>query len=218
MEHYKHIAGIALLAAATAASIGCTKCKTETECCDAKTDACCAPAPAAEAAVAIAMEEGVPGGVVAATLTVQATVAEIDHEARTAALKLSDGTLLSIHVGPEAINFGQVQKGDTVSALVAKELVVAMAPVGTAAGGEAAAAAVLAPAGEMPGGVVAGSVRVIATVVAIDDAARTATLQFEDGTTRTVPVRPDIALSERKVGEKVLFQITEMVALSVEKQ
>lgn len=218
MVNYKRIAGIALLATATAATIGCTKCKTNAECCDAKTDACCASAPAAEAAVAIAMEEGVPGGVVAATLTVQATVAEIDHEARTATLQMSDGTLLPIKVGPEAINFGQVQKGDLVAALVAKELVVAMAPADTATSGEAAAAAVLAPEGEMPGGMAAGSVRIIATVVAIDDAARTATLQFEDGTIRTVPVRPDIALSERKVGEKVLFQITEMVALSVEKQ
>lgn len=53
---------------------------------------------------------------------------------------------------------------------------------------------------------------------AIDVEARTATLEFEDGRTKTVSVRPDIDLSLRKVGEKVAFEMTQMVALSVEKK
>ena len=46
---------------------------------------------------------------------------------------------------------------------------------------------------------------------------RTVTLAFEDGTTRTFPVRRDVDLGRRQVGEKVLFQIAEMVAISVGK-
>ena len=70
----------------------------------------------------------------------------------------------------------------------------------------------------MPGAIVAETIRMTATVTAIDVEARTATLEFEDGRTKTVSVRPDIDLSLRKVGEKVAFEMTQMVALSVEKK
>jgi hypothetical protein len=33
----------------------------------------------------------------------------------------------------------------------------------------------------------------------------------------TFPVRDDIDLSRRKVGEKMVFQVTEMIAISVKK-
>ena len=42
-------------------------------------------------------------------------------------------------------------------------------------------------------------------------------VRFNDGSVETFPVRDDIDLSQRKVGEKVVFMVTEMVALSVEK-
>jgi hypothetical protein len=65
--------------------------------------------------------------------------------------------------------------------------------------------------------VVAETVQVIGTITAIDTAKRTATLKFEDGTSRTFPVRGDVNLAKRKVGERVVFQITEMVAITVTK-
>ena len=40
---------------------------------------------------------------------------------------------------------------------------------------------------------------------------------LEDGTVETFTVRDDIDLSKHKVGEKVVFVVTEAVALSVEK-
>jgi len=42
-------------------------------------------------------------------------------------------------------------------------------------------------------------------------------VRFDDGSIETLPVRDDIDLSKRKVGEKVVFIVTQMVALSVEK-
>ena len=143
---------------------------------------------------------------------------EIDHEARTATLQTADGATTPIQVGPEAVNFPQVQKGDMVKAIVAEELLIAMIPAGMAASSAIEAGAAAAPEGAMPGGIVASSVRLVATVVAIDAEARTATLQFEDGSQKTVPVRADIDLTKHNPGEKVLFQITEMVAVSVEKK
>jgi hypothetical protein len=75
----------------------------------------------------------------------------------------------------------------------------------------------LAPKGAQPGGLVAETTQVTATIMAIDTIARTATLQFEDGSSQTLRVRDDIDLSKHDVGERVVFQVTEMVALSVEK-
>jgi Cu/Ag efflux protein CusF len=75
----------------------------------------------------------------------------------------------------------------------------------------------LAPKGASPAGLVAETTQSTATVTAIDPAKRTATLRFEDGTTKTFPVRSDVDLSKRKVGEKVVFRATEMLAIKVEK-
>ena len=120
-----------------------------------------------------------------------------------------------------------IQVGDTVNAKVIKELVIALMPQpAELPGGEAAASAVpdgaagiiaTAEKGAQPGGLVAETARITATIEAIDEVNRTATLSLEDGTTRTVPVRDDIDLSQRKVGEKVVFLMPEMLALSVEK-
>ena len=55
------------------------------------------------------------------------------------------------------------------------------------------------------------------TVKEIDLPNRTVTLEFEDGATRTFPVRSDVDLKPRKAGEKAAFRVTEMVAITVEK-
>ena len=75
----------------------------------------------------------------------------------------------------------------------------------------------LAPKGAKPGGIMAETTQVTAKVTALDVAHRKATLQFEDGTTRTVAVRPDVDLSKRKVGDQVVIRLTEALAISVKK-
>ena len=92
-----------------------------------------------------------------------------------------------------------------------------LAGPGDATDAAAAAVVALAPQGAKPGGVMAETTRVSATVSAIDAQQHTATLRFEDGTTRTFHVRRDVDLGKRQVGEKVIFHVTERVALRVEK-
>jgi hypothetical protein len=75
----------------------------------------------------------------------------------------------------------------------------------------------LAPKGARPGGLAAGTTTVTAKVTAIDQKKRTATLRFEDGSTKTFPVRSDVDLKQRKVGEQVTFRVTERIAINVEK-
>ena len=87
----------------------------------------------------------------------------------------------------------------------------------TSTAGTYTAGVALAPKGAQPGGIVAETVKITATVTEIDQSKRTATLRFDDGTIETFPVRDDIDLSKHEVGEKVVFVVTEAVALSVEK-
>jgi hypothetical protein len=56
-----------------------------------------------------------------------------------------------------------------------------------------------------------------AKVTAMDAEKHKATLQFEDGSTETVPVRPDVDLSRRKVGDKVVIHSTEALAIRIVK-
>ena len=174
--------------------------------------------PAAEVDVVVAVAEGVPGGVIVNTLAIQARVVGIDYEARELALLMPGGAVKVVEVGPEAINFPQIQKGDMVKVMVSEELVVRMGSSDAELKDGAEAVAVLAPAGEMPGGIVAETIRTTATVVEIDGELRSVILKFEDGSERMVFVRDDIDLTKHSIGEKVVFEITEMVAISVEKQ
>ena len=175
------------------------------------------PPPPATGEAGIAYQEGVPGGVIVNTVDVSARVTAIDKANRKVTLLDPDGEKFTIKVGPEAVNFDQIKVGDLVKATVTEELVIFMDDVGAPSGEGAAGVVALAPKGAQPGGLVAQTKQVIATVVAIDRAKRTATLRFEDGSIETFPVRDDIDLSQREVGERVVFRVTEMATISVEK-
>ena len=206
MKNYKSMAIVAVLATAGMAIHSAAQTNSP------------AVAPSGEATTTVLMVEGLPGGIITDTLTLDAEVVAINHETRTATLLLPGGEKMPMAVGPDAINFDLIQKGDRVKALVTRQLAIFLGDENAAADDGAGVAAVLAEKGEQPGGVVAGGIRATATVTAIDLEARTATLKFADGESKTVSVRPDVDLSKQKVGAKVVFEVTKMVALSVEKK
>jgi len=177
-----------------------------------------APPPAAEATRGMAYREGVPGGIIVDTVDVRATVTAIDLERRRVTLRSADGQERAVKVGPEAVNLDRVAVGDIVHVTWVEELVVRLGDEGSPAVDGAAAMAVLAPKGARPGGVAAETRRVTGTLTALDPTARTATLRFPDGSTRTFPVRADVDLRQRRVGERVVFQVTEMIAIDLEKR
>jgi Cu/Ag efflux protein CusF len=170
----------------------------------------------AEAGRAARIVEGAPGGTVVQTYELTATVAAIDKAAHKVTLLSAEGIKKTVKAGPEVINFDQIRIGDQLKITATEELVVQMAGPGEAAD-DAAAVVALAPKGAKPGAVAAETTRVTATVTAIDPEKRTATLRFEDGSTRTFPVRSDVDLSKRKVGDQVVFRLTETVAITVSK-
>ena len=66
-------------------------------------------------------------------------------------------------------------------------------------------------------GVVAETAEVTARVVSVDPMSRRVTLQFVDGSTKTVRVNPDINLANVAPGDAVTVRITEALAIAVEK-
>jgi hypothetical protein len=169
-----------------------------------------------QAAGAISYVTGVPGGTVVQTIKLTATVTAIDTASRKIALVSTDGIKKTVKAGPDVANFDQIRVGDTLKIQATGELVVQMAEPGDSADSESAGLVALAPLGAKPGALAAETIKVTATITAIDARNRTATLQFEDGSTRIYPVRSDVDLGKRKVGERVMFRVTEMIALSIE--
>ena len=176
---------------------------------------CSSNEPQGEGATMVAAQPGVPGGVMVNTYQVTATVKAVDADDRKVTLTGPDGKDMVVKCGPDVVNFPQIKVGDQVKATVTEQLVVAMASDAASLGNGAAAAVALSPAGGKPGGAVAQTVQVTATVVAIDLKHHRATLAFPDGSQKTVPVRPDIDLTQHKVGEQVVIQATESVAIAV---
>lgn len=177
----------------------------------------CSSTPKGETTTAAAYQEGVPGGVVVETTQMTATVTGIDPVSRKVTLVSPDGKKTTVKCGPEVINFDQIRMGDQLKVTVVEELVAYLAEAGTPPSDGGAAVVLLAPKGTRPGGVVAAVEQVTAKVTAIDLKKHKATLQFADGTRKTIAVRKDVDLTKRKVGEEVVIRSTEAIALSVEK-
>jgi hypothetical protein len=161
--------------------------------------------------------DGVPGGVAIRTVKMQAKVASIDYEKRSVSLEDDKGHRKTITVGPEAINFDQITAGDSVSIEFMEEQVVYLNGVEEHAEQGAAVVAAKTPEGEMPGGVVAEMVEIVATVTAVDLENHTATLTFSNGASEVHQVRPDVELLESHVGREVVIQRTVAMAIAVEK-
>jgi hypothetical protein len=189
-----------------AAVLVCASCSTTT------------PPPPAEGSSAAAYQEGVPGGARVDTFEITATVTAVDHAKRQATLLTSDRKKTQYKAGPDVINFDQVRVGDQVKATVTEELVVYVREKSEPRNNDGQAGLVaLAPKGAKPGAVMAATVEVTARVTSVDLRNHKATLEFPDGSTKTVAVRPDVKLSAADVGREVVIQVTQAVAIRVEK-
>ncbi|MBI5553013.1 MAG: hypothetical protein HY911_15990 [Desulfobacterales bacterium] len=173
--------------------------------------------PAPETSSASAFKQGVPGGIVVNTTKVSARVTAIDYAKREVTLQVAEGEPFTVKVGPAAVNFDQVKKGDLVNLTLTEEMVVTLDDAQAPQGQGSASMVALAPKGAQPGGLMAQTHQIVGTVTSIDLMKHTATLRFEDGTTKTFQVREDVDLGKHKAGERVVFRVTEMIALSIEK-
>jgi hypothetical protein len=160
------------------------------------------------------IDEG-DGVLIVDTMTLTATVAAINPRTREITLSLPDGTESTFKAGEEAVNFDQIAVGDIVEAEVAEELAVSLIEEGAPPSVGAAAGIALAPKGEKPAVVMVDTVEVTATIRVVDPADRKLTLEFVDGSMKTVKVARGTDLTNVVPGESLRVQLTEAVAISV---
>ncbi|BAN49382.1 hypothetical protein [Metapseudomonas resinovorans] len=170
----------------------------------------------ATASSASSFTPGVPGGVDIQTVQVTAVITAIDQQRRTFTLQDDQGNRQTFDAVPEMRNFSQLKVGDRVNAVVTHERVVRLRePNATSTDGVAGVVAT-APEGSRPGMLVAGTKEITAVVKAIDTTQHTATLQFPDGSSKVVRVRPDIELKPSYLNKQVVISLTSAMAISVE--
>lgn len=163
------------------------------------------------------VKPGVPGGKVTQTTQLKATVTAIDAAKRKVTLVTRHNEKFAVTAGPEVVNFPQIHIGDQLTVSYTEALVIRMAKPGEKVADHATADVKLAAKGRKPGLGVSTKDQVAATVTRIDPKSRKVTLQFSDGSSEAFKVRDDIDLARRKVGEKVVIQLTEAMAIKLEK-
>jgi hypothetical protein len=172
------------------------------------------PPPATEETAIIETRDG---AAIVETYQATATVAAINFDTRKVTLLFSDGHRTTYKADKQVLNFDQIKVGDQVNTTVIEELAVFLRKGDARPSAGAAAAVALKPLGARPGIVVADSMEITATVTAVDTKTRTVGLQFVDGTRKTVKVGKSVDLSKVSPGDGVTAQLTEAVAILVEK-
>ena len=171
---------------------------------------------ATEAQVARDSMSDMPAVMVGAGAAGMATVEAVDMASREVTLRLADGKLMTFIAGEEVRNLAQVVVGDRVIVQYNVGMIMALSPSDSKVRSrvDRVEAGRAAP-GQKPAGMVRKTVEATASIMAVDQKARTVTLQ---GALRTVtlPVADDIDMSKLKVGEMVDAVYQESLAISVQ--
>jgi Cu/Ag efflux protein CusF len=151
-------------------------------------------------------------------VTVQATVAAINHKTREVTLRGADGEETTFVVDQSVKNLPQVRKGDVVTAKYHRAIAARIMRPGEANPGVSTAGGLeTAPLGEKPAGVSAQTVQITATVTKIDRAKQEVTLRGPRGKSVVVAVQDPANMEKVKKGDLVEITYTEAVAISVDK-
>lgn len=156
------------------------------------------------------------GAIVVDTFTTTATVTGIDAAKRKVTLVFPSGSKTTYQAGPEVVNFSQIEVGDQVKAVVTEEAAIFIGS-GAPPSASVGAGVGLAPVGAKPGGVFVETAQVTAKVTAINAKKHRVTLQFPDGSSKQVKVGKKVNLAAVPRGMDVTVQVSEGLALSVQK-
>lgn len=171
------------------------------------------------AEMAADMHKEKPAALETAVGSITATVKNIDYKTRMVTLEKADGTTVDMEVGPEAVRFNEVKKGDIVEIdFMMSVAVVVQSPDTEIASVEGSNVAIVRNEGKKPSGVAVATDVVTATVVKVNAKKRTATLKGPDGKTMDIDVAPDVKnLENVKKGDKILVKLTRTLAIDVRK-
>lgn len=156
-------------------------------------------------------------GIITTGTTATATVQAVDPDNRTVTLRSPDGTTKTYQVGPEAVNFDQIQVGDQVKATYVESLALDVRKANEPPSAAERQEITRAPKGAMPGGVIVNTTELTARVTAIDPTNRTVTLVGPAGNTRTLKVGPNVDLTKVHTGDNVVVRYTESLKIQVER-
>lgn len=150
-----------------------------------------------------------------AVVEASAVVEKIDKATRTVTLKMPNGESRPVVATEEVRNFDQIKVGDTLTVKYMEALTLELKKGGKAvvARTESGALDRAAP-GAKPGGIAKREVKIVANVVAIDEAAMKVTLK---GPERTVDMKINDPEQMKliKVGDQVEATYTEAVAIAL---
>ena len=160
--------------------------------------------------------ETADGAIIVDTFTTTATVTGIDSAKRKVTLVSPGGSKSTYTAGPEVVNFAQIRVGDQVKATVTEEAAIF---IGSGAPPSAMAGAVvaLAPVGAKPGVGLVETAQVTVKVTAVDAKNHKVTFQLPDGTTKKVKAGKKVDLSTLHPGDNVTMQVSEGLAITVDK-
>jgi len=176
---------------------------------------------------AAAQKPDIKGGTVVASepgkaaavraIEISAQVVAISKGSRTLSLKGPEGNVVDVVVGDEVKNFAQIKVGDLVVVRAVQALSLELQKVKSGASGisEQTMAAKAKP-GARPAAAAGREVTAIAQVTAVDPKASTITLKGPRGNVVTLDVRNPDHFKVVKVGDEVLVNYTEALAISVE--
>lgn len=143
-------------------------------------------------------------------------VVKIDAKTRTVTFKNKDGES-SFVAGPEIKNFAQIKVGDHLS--VTYELAVALELIKTKSDGirtkQEASAVSTAQPGQKPSQTITNATEIIADVVAVDRAKKTASIKGPNGKVTVVKVKNPDLLKDIAVGDVVKALFIDRMAASI---
>jgi len=145
-----------------------------------------------------------------------AIITAVDQDKREISLQGQNGRIENMHVDDRVKNFSQLKVGDAVLVRFYRGLVLTLqAPDAASVAPKMEAVAGGAAPGEKPAGAVAAVIRGTVTIQAIDPKTRIVTLVGPEGRQFRVKAGADVRLEKVKVGDKVLAEYGEGLAISV---
>ncbi len=149
-------------------------------------------------------------------MTVQGTVAAVDHSARTVTIRSQQGTVTTLDVPENATRFDQVKVGDPVTATYYDRISVRVKPAGEPAVDQTVQPAVTATPGALPGATRTRQRVATVTITGWSPADKVVTFTGPNGTSysrRLLDATDPAIVSGLKVGDRVDVTRTEAVTL-----
>ena len=169
-------------------------------------------------AATVAAEQGNGSGeiVISDTMHASATVVKVNKKTREITLKNAEGEETTFVAGKQVRNFNQIKKGDVVEVEYHVSAASELKKASDADMAGSAEGIARAPAGQKPGVAVMRTSTIVASVVQIDKAKRLVAVKGPKGNIVVIKVPAKMkAFDELKVGDNIVAQLTEALAISV---